>query len=235
MTLKDFRKMFVEVTGRFDLVQDSESFQDAGADFFIKAGHRFLNSRFQVRATEVRVPLLLKKDTHTYPVAELLSVTGLQVNTPESGWVTLEQVDLEEILELGTSEESSKVPRLFSVINLLDNPIAEQPISALKKLGVRVFPTPEEDLTAQITGRWANVPQEDTDTSFWTLNYPELAISAAQYQIEVFHRNTQGANDHLIAIDRLGTELEHDLIESEFQSTDVMRDSFKFRGKGNAR
>lgn len=235
MTLKEFRKLFVDVTGRFDLVKDTDSYEDDGANFFIQSGSKFLDSRYRTRESEARTSIDLKSTMGTYPLEGYLSVRGVQVYSSDSGWVTLAYVEREEIQELGTPEDTSELPRLYTVVNLLENPIAEQPQGATKKLAIQIWPVPQQDLTAEVTGRFSMSLKKDTDTSFWTLNYPEMLISASQYYIEVFHRNTQGANDHLRAIETLGRELEFDKIESEVNDLAVMRDSFKFRGKGNAR
>lgn len=42
-TLLDIRKNFVAATGRYDLVQDTSSYADNGADFFIQQGSDFLD------------------------------------------------------------------------------------------------------------------------------------------------------------------------------------------------
>lgn len=234
MTLKEFRKLFVDITGRFDLVRDPETYDDAGANFFIQAGHRLLNSRFQVATSESVYIGSTEKGKQRYSLDGFLSVKGVQIKSSDSGWVTLEQKSPEAVKEL-SGISGSGLPHFFAVVSLLTNVISESPVSGYSKIGIWLAPVPQEGLEFEITGRFGMVPKKDSDTSFWLMNYPEIAVSAAQYQIEIFHRNTQGANDHLVAIDRLGIELEHDKVESEFQDQDVMNDSFKFRGKGNAR
>lgn len=225
----------MDITGRFDLVKDSEGYEDAGANFYIQAGSRFLDSRYRTRESDARTTLTLKEGKGTYPLEGYLSVRGVQIYHEDSGWVTLGYVEREEIQELGETDDVSKLPRLYTVVNLLENPLVEKPSQNTKKLAVQLWPVPEQELQAEVTGRFSAGLKRDSDYSYWTINYPEMLISAAQYQIEVFHRNTQGANDHLRALETLGRELEFDKIESEVNELNAMRDSFNFRGKGNAR
>lgn len=236
MTLKEFRKLFVDITGRFDLVQDEESYADNGANFYIQAGQRFLDKSFKHSKSFGEQVVQLKRGLETYSLDNYLSVTNVQVSTPDSGWVTLGLRQDDEINEVKPSGSNALgLPRFYSVVNLMRSPLVERSETAIMKLGIRLFPVPDTELEAKISGRYTTPLTKDSDTSFWLVAYPETLIRAAQYQIESFHRNTQGANDHLMAIQRDMLELEHDEIESEIGQISQMRDSFNFRGKGNAR
>lgn len=234
MNLKAFRKLFVEVTGRYDLVKDPESGEDDGADFYIKAAHRFLDKRFKTSTSQNRSYIQLKKGKDVYSIPDCLSIINVNVATPDAGKVNLGLISEEEMDEL-TIEGGVGSPKFYAVTNPNIAPIDQRSTQRLGQIALRVFPSPDSDMVCQVKGRFSTVPQKDSSTSFWMSNYPETLIRACQYQIETFHRNTQGANDHLNALMMDLRELNNDLIESEVGDQSQMRDSFKFRGKGNAR
>lgn len=234
MKLKEFRKLFVEVTGRYDLIKDPESGEDDGADFYIKAAHRFLDKRFKTSTSQNRSYLQLKKGMDEYPLPGCLSIVNVNVATPDSGKVNLGLISEEEMDEMHV-EGGTGSPKFYAVTNPNIAPIDQQATQQLGQIALRIFPSPDSDMVCQVKGRFATVPQADSSTSFWMSNYPEILVRACQYQIETFHRNTQGANDHLNALMLDLQELNNDLIESEVGDISQMRDSFKFRGKGNVR
>lgn len=235
MTLKEFRKLFVNTTGRYDLVEDTESYADAGADFYIKAGIRYLDSSFSVGHEDPKYRLDLEKDKSDYSLPGVLSVKEVAVVTPDSGQVMLTKLENWEIDQLLQDADGSGIPCNYSVSSDIRNPLLGNSEQTYQEPVLKVYPAPNADMTLFLSGRFASPLSDDSQTCFWFNVYPDLAVSAGQYKIEVHHRNTQGANDHLRAIQLMMREIEHDLIESEMGDLNQMRDSFKFRGQGNAR
>lgn len=234
MTLSEFRKLFVDLSGRFDLVKDTEKYEDQGANFFIQSGQRMLDSMFTHSKSYGFISVDLKKGQSIYPAPNLLSIEGVTVTSDDLGEVTLDHIDESEVIRDTDADQGT--PLRYAVVSEIKSPLKDNPTETVwENLFVELVPVPDESMTGRIYGKVSNLLKNDSDKSFWTVRYPEILIKAAQYQIEVFHRNTQGANDFLTAIVRDLRNLEGDLIESQMGSLNQMRDSFKFRGKGNAR
>ena len=65
-------------------------------------------------------------------------------------------------------------------------------------------------------GVYFSTPLEhDSDQSFWSDRFPSTLVKAALYQLEQFFRNTEGANDWLLAVQADVRLIEMDLVEEE--------------------
>ncbi len=233
MTLLEFRKMFVKLSGRYDLVKDPDTYEDDGANFLISAGIRLLDSMFTHSKSYGEVTLELKANQAIYNVSSMLSIEGVQRGSDE-GRVSLTHITEEELQEQDPTQTSSTgTPKNYALVTTVRDAILGNRKTALTQLSIKLFPIPDSSINAYVLGRISIPLEEDNDTNFWTLNYPETLISATMYQIERFHRNRQGMADHMTAIQRDLRELDANAIESQMGSLTQMKDSFKFRGEGN--
>jgi len=62
----------------------------------------------------------------------------------------------------------------------------------------------------------------DADETWWTLEAPETLITAALYMLERSYRNSEGAKDWLVGIERDLQGLESDVISEEIMGVDQM-------------
>lgn len=233
MTLLEVRKMFVKLTGRYDLVKDAESYEDDGADFMLNAGIRMLDSMFTHSKSYGTIRLSVKSGKDIYRTDNVLSIEGIQVSSDE-GRVTLTHVSEQDITERDPDGDfSSGAPKYYAIHTGMRNPALGNLKDEFKGESFRIFPAPDENLTAYVYGRLTIPLEEDDDINFWSSNYPETLITAGQYFIERFHRNSQGMADHMRAIRQDLRELDNNAIESQMGSITQMRDSWNFRGEGN--
>lgn len=232
MTLAEVRKLLVTLSGRFDLVQDTVDYADNGADFFIRSGHRMLDSMTTHAKSEGFSEVYLIEGIQEYALTDFLSIRSIQVST-DSGVVTLTKKSEQEINE-GLAEGAG-VPRFYSLYTAIKSPLERNRERAYQRLSMKLFPSPEEGLIARVFGRITKTLIEETDFSFWTLQAPETLVRAALYQMESFHRNSQGMRDYMNGIMQDIRNLDYDLIESEVAELNQMNDSFYFRGTGNVR
>lgn len=233
MNLVQVRKMFVKLTGRYDLVKDTESYEDDGADFMLNAGIRMLDSMFTHSKSYGTIRLSMKPNKAVYRTDNVLSIEGVQVSSDE-GKVTLTHVSEQDIEERDPDGEfSSGAPKYYAIHTGMRNPALGNLKDEFKGESFRIFPIPDSSLVGYVKGRITIPLKEDDDINFWTTSYPETLITAGQYFIERFHRNSQGMADHMRAIRRDLHELDANAIESQQGSITQMRDSWTFRGEGN--
>jgi len=232
MNLLETRKLLVNLSGRFDLVKDTTDYEDNGADFFLNAGHRMLDRLVTHSKSEGYSDVYLIEGIQEYALTDFLSVRQVQVTT-DSGAVTLKKISESEINE-GLAEGAS-IPRFYSLYTDIRSPLDRTRERRYQRLSIKIWPSPQEGLILKVFGRISKTLEEDEDFSFWTLQAPETLVRAALYQIESFHRNSQGMNDFMNALMQDVRNLDYDIIESEVGELNQMNDSFYFRGKGNVR
>lgn len=233
MTLLEVRKMFVKLTGRYDLIKDAESYADDGADFMLNAGIRMLDSMFTHSKSYGTIRLPVESGKDVYRTDNVLSIEGVQVSSDE-GRVTLTHVSEQDIMERDPDgSNSSGAPKYYAIHTGMRNPALGNLKDEFKGESFRIFPAPDKALTAYVYGRITIPLKEDDDINFWSTSYPETLITAGQYFIERFHRNSQGMADHMRAIRQDLHELDSNAIESQMGSITQMRDSWDYRGEGN--
>lgn len=233
MTLLDIRQLLVQLSGRYDLVKDTETFEDSGADFFINAGVRLLDRLATHPKSFGYVKVEMADDQSVYSLPDLISVSSVEVMSKQSGRVSLSIIE-EEVLTK-SYRDSCGIPSYYSIHTAIRSPISRVRDKALERLSIRVFPRPMSCSFLIVHGRVSKELKSDEDYNWWTLGHPETLVRAALYQIESFHRNTQGMNDFMNAILVDIRELNNDAIESEMGSANQMNDSFYFRSHGNIR
>lgn len=234
MTLSEFRNFFVKMSGRYDLVkQDGEGYADAGADTLINMGVRMLDSMFTHNKSHGKVSVKLKPNQALYMVRSVLSIEDIQFSA-DSGTVTLDYIQEQEIEEkLALDGGNTGCPKYYAIASVVRDAFLDNAQSVFKQLHFKICPVPDQVYSAQVYGRMSIPLKNENDTNFWTLNYPETLISATMYHIERFHRNSQGMRDHMAAIRQDLRNLEHNLIESQSDSSSQMNDSWNFRAQGN--
>lgn len=231
MTLSEVRKMFVKITGRYDLVKDTESYEDDGADFMLNAGIRMLDSMFTHSKSYGTIRVSIESGEDVYRTDNVLSIEAIQVSSDE-GRVTLTHVSEQDITERDPDgSNSSGAPKYYAIHTGMRNPELGNLEDEFKGESFRIFPAPDEDITAYVYGRLTIPLKEEDDVNFWSSSYPETLITAGQYFIERFHRNSQGMADHMRAIRQDLRELDYNAIESQLGSITQMKDSWRYRGE----
>jgi len=67
-----------------------------------------------------------------------------------------------------------------------------------------------------------NIPDDEGDEVFWTLNHPDIVAKAALQRLEVSYRNTAGANDWMSSIVQDLLALDMDLLEEAIAGINEM-------------
>lgn len=241
MNLLQVRMRFIQLSGRNDLVVNTTSYADNGADFYINAGQRFLDRKY-------RFP----KDTGIYP--KVLAIGSWSVVFPycraikevwaaddESRW-QLEKKSWQdflaeynepfELLETGTTlyytpallrsiPESDRATSLTTsaVVGYMPTMVGAH----YAYNGILIGPPTDVQLHLEVHGLFYSPElSADTDLSYWSVVHPETLVRAALYELEIDYRNTQGANDWLGALETHTAGIDQDVVEEEISESDQM-------------
>lgn len=231
MTLSEFRKLFVSLTGRYDLVKDTENYADDGADQLINMGVRKLDSMFTHSKSMGKVPMELTLSQAIYSPSHLLSIEGM-IMSADDGRVSLDHKREEWIEQRNLESADAGCPQYYAISSMNTDNIGEA-VDGYSKLNFIIFPKPDQEYTLDVYGRVTIPLDGDEDYNYWTVNHPETLVSATMYMIERFHRNRQGMADHMTAIRADLRDLDYNAIESQIGSNTQMNDSFNSRPQGN--
>lgn len=218
MNLREIREEFIKKSGRYDLVDDSESFKDQGADFFIRAGQRFLDKQGDFGTGLIHEFLLsTNAGQRDYVIQDCWNIISLfySKDSNKKCWEKVERVYSLEcdkcrfgsgffyaLIPLKTlpsvQEASAKdldVPASF--YNLSSNGKVED----VRGLKIMLSPEPSETFLLRAIGNfYSKELLADQDVSFWSVYYPETLLKSAMYELEVFYRNSEGSKDWLDAL-----------------------------------
>lgn len=224
MNLGQLRKKFIEVTGRYDLMQGTaEEPKDGGSDFIINSGQRLLDDM----QTTPKSLAWFKKDIATGDVG--LQVIGLryinevwianadgevEINkkslswiltnypTPLSGLTQAQPVYYAPaVLNLAPTQQgitsevySSTFTYAYEHVMFADK--AEEGNTLPHYDGIVLAPPSNATYTISILGAWySRELLKDEDSSFWTVRHPDLLIRASMLELEGYNRNSQGYRD----------------------------------------
>jgi len=232
MNLVTLRQKFAQLTGRYDLVDDTTSWGDNGADFYINAGQEFLDRRSNVWRKTNRIFDQLAAGVWYKTFTRCRIIEAVYINNT-TGRSKLERKDFhwlhEEFSDTVATEgngtplyycpaylkstESTDITSLGAFFNYVM-------ASSAAYRGVIILPPPDESIVIEVIGQFYSEELSlDADENFWTINHPGLLLLAAMYQLEVLaHRNTEGANDYLRQLDIAPVDLDKDMADEESNS-----------------
>ena len=243
MNLKEVREKFIDISGRIDLVVDTEDYADAGADYFLLAGLRELDQdRLSHYHATARKYVVLESGNW---IAQFQKARALkQVFCGDGSSLTqLKYKYYDELRDSYASSfpaTSSGSPRYWTPINLRHSPdwdrISADALDAISAYidtasagygefnGVLITPPPAVDVTLEIHGLfYSDSLENDTDENYWTMSYPDILIMAGMRELERSYRNMTGANEWTAHIQQKLTGLDMDIVETQTSSTDRKR------------
>lgn len=236
MNLLEMRKLFRQLSGRFDLVNDDLS--DNGCDFFINQGSKFLD----------------RMDTHQKSYATKFSrISAGEIGTTftrcraiKEVWAASEgvgrwQLTKEGLQDLTASylsslpaEMNSGTPLYYAPCITRSVPPGETLSSFEEFLGYLEVSNNETnaillnvptstDLTLIIHGLFYSPKlTAESDKNYWSEVHPMLLYMSAMRQVEISNRSTQGVDDWTKAILAEITQIGKDLVEEMIAEADQM-------------
>lgn len=214
MNLLQIRQLFIEASGRNDLVVNLTAYADAGANAFINMGQRYLDEKQEVHGindytteieaeigdTEVEVPLCRA-------VEKVVVITS-------DGSYELPKKRQDEFIRYTTPTDSS-IPLFCCVSYGQGGTTGTKVISLSSPLS--------EDCTVRVKGKfWSPTLTTDISTSFWSEMYPTALIYAACLKLETFYRNMSGVKKWQELIDAELMNLDHDEVVTQYSEIKSM-------------
>lgn len=242
MSLLQVRKLFRQISGRFDLV--SEDGSDNGADQYINAGQKYLDRLDETQKSWGICYRFAAANFWAVQFPLCRAVKEVWVSTSTKRW----QLEKAKSLAWLTSEYLSKPgslrstgnPTYYSPTIVRSMPdVNETPPADFEAFAgfvdvmstnyyeynsILFAPPADEKLAFEIRGLFYSPElSEDDDKSYWSEANPMILVMAAMRQIEVVNRNTQGVNDWTSSIMQEITGLGMDLVEELIAEADQMR------------
>jgi hypothetical protein len=237
-TLLEVRTQFAKLSGRYDLVDGS--FADNGADYYLKAGIKFLDRRIDFDQDTAKAFLTLTAGQWFKSFASLRSVSRVWFADSTNGRSELDYLTPSELQTLyGTkayADVDSGTPVYFTVdilrsfpdgsaLDVIGNYGSELEVdgSQLGKTGIIIMPPTELAGQLEVWGKFETPwPSADSETNWWFDKFETTAVNAALYKLEVSYRNTVGANDWLSAIELDLLGIQKDAISTDVNYSDQM-------------
>lgn len=235
MNLLSVRQQFVKLSGRYDLattaVDDYDT--DAGADFFINAGMRFLDRKYITLKTEASIFEEVASGSWYLTFQNCAAISEVWCNDDEDRW-QLTKYPYKTIKENYAglvSESDGGEPLYYSPIWLRSMDSTDfQSLGTFFNFvktdddgtynGIIFTPKTDTDYNIEVVGRFYHADlSSNTDNNYWTNIAPDTLIKAALYQLNVFYSDLKASTRWLSAINVEGMDLEKNFIEQE--SNDV--------------
>lgn len=246
MNLGEIREELVEKTGRYDLVTDTTSYDDNGADFFIKAGQRYLDQQIDTAKSEARYQEDLSEGEFRVTLESMRSLSEVWITDGE-GRSEVEKKQLSWLRRNYAKEfdeVTNGVPQYYapailrlgpSQSDLTDSSYTDEFTYDEQSImfsdhysynGIILMPPVDNTYTVTLIGDFfSETLENDSDRSYWSAQYPDLLIYAAMYSIEKFYRNSQGVKDMKAIIDDELRGISHDYIAQDVAGTNGMKRS----------
>jgi hypothetical protein len=250
MDYKDVRKKFVELSGRYDLITNTD--EDNGADFFLNAGQKYLDRMLDSGKMVARYPVLLTAGTVVAKTIGLRAIKEVWIADSAGQKSQLERkaiADLRACYDEESSDISRNTPLYYAPAIFRPYPDTLATVTGMKDVedlllysvgapaqhfnynGIIVMPPPDATYTLSIWGLFYSPTLSATLAagtwtqvkSFWTEVHPEILLSAGLFKLESFYRNTEGAKDFKQTVMDDMTGLDFDSVEEDLVGDLQMR------------
>ena len=240
--LVSIREMFVKSTLRYDLVVDGEGgdWSDNGADWFINAGQRYLDMTVGRPRPYRRHQVPLAVDQCTVELQKLISIKSVQIIESGEGRTDITRNVLppdefrvkypDEIADWDTGKPVAWTSNVIGLSpDLKDEESGDFAGDGVLDYddvkfgndyaydGILLYPKCDQAYTLIIIAKFFNPTLvDDSDVSYWTVNFPELLVSAAGYAHERTMKNAAGMRTKLEEMEPIIQEIDNALVEREF-------------------
>jgi len=249
MNLLEIRQKLINNSGRFDLVIDTTDYKDAGADFHINAGQKYLDKKAEFKKQTARVFTTVAQGMHYISFQHCRVIEEVWCADSDSR-LELIKATMNELR--GTdykyqenayvkafSDTTQARPYYYSPANLRTSPEQDREgfdiiegygkymdvmlSNASSYNGVVFMPPADKEYMIEVVGKFMSSELTDNlHESFWSIEEPDILVMAAMRSIEIFNRNSEGRKDWTTAIAEALFDLERDLVDEESLSYDVM-------------
>lgn len=240
MNLMEFRKLFRQLSGRHDLVEDDGSDAGRGLGTFINEGRKFLDRLDETQKSWGVVFADLALGEVYVTIRQCRAIKEVWAASATEGRWQLEKSDLQDLMDEYLmslpAEMDSGTPLYYSPAITRVVPSSDAPASFEQFMGYVAVPGHDynavlvncptsEAITLIVNGLfYSDALTDDTDENYWSAEHPLLLYMSTMRQIEVINRSTQGVNDWtnaiLVEMKQLGMDLVEELIAEVTQIDD---------------
>jgi len=234
MSLLSVRKHFVEFTGRYDLVKDSVSYGDNGADFFIRAGQKWLDRFADIYQSDARRYVEIEIGGWYTIVPNIRSIKEVYISNNDGVKSRLKKVSFKELRDSFPSDPSlidAGTTLIYSPTNLRVIPEVPNVITIdtfgpityeiddenhWNFTGLVFLPPTIEPIILEVHGSfYQHILSTDSSANFWSEEQEFILVLAASRALEISYRNMTGVRDWEAAIYSELQGLEFDLVQQQ--------------------
>lgn len=251
MTLLTTRKKLVELSGRYDLVEDyyGGQYGDIGANWFIQAALKWLDSNAEHPDKITTWQAVKEAGSYSLSVKGLRSVQNIYLydNALNSDIGALTEMSIAQIRSMfpkgpslstqGVPQGYAYTPRLIGSVGNYTNAAAYLEAQSVDyeatdyihfdttylNAGLLIVPPMDKEYTVTVDGRFWSYMEADTDTCWWDARFSELLIQTSLFIMEGFYRNFAGARDAKAIMDTWLKGLDRDEVFREMPKNIQMR------------
>ena len=228
MNLLEVRTQFVKITGRYDLVTDTSSWDDNGADFFLQAGQNMIEKLVgDLPESEGRLWKTITSGDYYVNFSQRCRMIFEVWANDDTDRVELERKSWQELKELYPTllaDIDTGYPLYYCIAKLREIDATDKNATGVffnsslaistNFRGIVIMPPVDASYDIEVYGKFLQ-PELSGDTmeNFWTLTYPEILIRAAMYQMELSYRGRQAVGRLLESLILEITEIDKDAVE----------------------
>jgi len=246
MLYHTLRQKFVELSGRYDLV--NVTWEDNGADFFINSGQRFLDRVSTYGKGTAKNVQSIAAGTIIVRSVDLIAVHEVWAGNSVDGLIPLTRYSMNQLRGTFGKQLSSitqGTPAYFCPVSLRPYPdnqsiagwtgyydIDDLVLADLHHTynGIILVPPPNKTYYISIIGKFYSPVLTATlalgvwteTKSYWTEVHPDILLEAALFKLETFYRNTEGAKDWQTAMNADLTGIDAALVEESLRESQEM-------------
>jgi len=238
MNLLEVRKQFVKLSGRYDLVNNTDDWVDNGANFFIQSGQNMIEKLVG------ELPESSGRIWKTIHVSEYYISFKNRCRTLAQVWANnaegrteLTKISWDDMKDLYSSpliEISSGRPLYYCPAKLREIDATDKNATGVFAnfsltnshafRGIVVSPPADADYDLEVLGKFMQIVlTTDDQENFWTIIYPEVLIQAAIYRNELTYRGRDAVRKLLESIIFDLSEIDKDLVEETIQGIDQIK------------
>ena len=238
MNLLGIRQQFIKISGRMDLAETSavDHDVDAGADFYINSGMRFMELRYITQKTKASIFEDVTAGSWFYAFQNCAAIDEVWCNDDSGRW-KLKKYPYETIKKNYTGLVSATTggpPLFYSPIFIRSMDITDyQSLGTFFNYvksdddgtynGIIFTPKTEKVYNIEVIGRFFHEDLSDnTDVNYWTNIVPMTLLKAALYQLAAFYGDVKSADRWLGLIDVEGIGLEKLKVEQDSNDARVL-------------
>lgn len=223
MELSELRSLFLQLSGRYDLVDPDDFTQPAGCDVYLVEGSRFLDRKMTTANDMDSIFCKIKVDSYFLSFAEARVIKEVWF------YDTSERIKLVEYprdkirLLFGDilTGVTKAAPYTYGTVRGKKvsgaSPadfLTEIKLSTTDMNGI-VYNPSDRVGTIEVVGKFYSPNLIDEEENYWSVHHGMLLVWAAMYNLEISYRNTEGSKDWLRAISDAVASIEMDHVEED--------------------